>query len=81
MYGYLNVLLATAALRAGRPREEALALLLQPDGLVVGDEGATWGAMHLSPDVIAATRRDHFTSFGSCSFREPAGEFHAHAAH
>jgi hypothetical protein len=81
MYGYLNVLLATAALRAGRPRAEALALLLQPDGLVVGDEGATWGAMHLSPDVIAATRRDHFTSFGSCSFREPAGEFHAHAAH
>ena len=81
MYGYLNVLLATAALHAGRPRAQALALLLQPEGLVVGADGATWGLLHLSPAVMAATRRDGFTSFGSCSFREPAGEFHTHAAH
>lgn len=81
MYGYLNVMLATAALRDGRPHAEALDLLRRHDGPVLGDAGATWGARPLGVAVIAATRRDHFTSFGSCSFREPAGEFHRHTAH
>jgi hypothetical protein len=80
MYGYLNVLLATAALRDGRPHAEARALLLHDAPVVVGASGISAGASHLETDLLATTRRDHFTSFGSCSFREPAGEFHRHTA-
>lgn len=81
MYGYLNVLLATAALRDGQPRDAALALLLQPEGVTLTADGVSCAGVPLSPAALAATRRDHFTSFGSCSFREPATEFHAHLAH
>lgn len=81
MYGYLNVLLATAALRDGQPRDAALALLLQPEGVTLTADGVSCAGVQLSPATLAATRRDHFTSFGSCSFREPATEFHAHLAH
>lgn len=79
MYGYLNVLLATAALSGGLPAERARALLTASDAasLVVDDEGVRWGGVTIPAAVLDATRKRHFMSFGSCSFREPADEYRA----
>lgn len=79
MYGYLNVLLATAALETGGRLEEAVALLQQTDGaaLVFDDTGLHWGAARFSSDALRSLRARRFLSFGSCSFREPAAEIAA----
>jgi hypothetical protein len=79
MYGYLNVLLATAARRAGLPLLEAEGLLRQtnPAGLVFTDRSVRWDGVELPLDLLREVREQQFTSFGSCSFREPAAELHA----
>lgn len=78
MYGYLNVLLATAALQAGAAAEEAEALLTlaDADALVLHDGAVTWGGHDFTVPQLHATRA-RLVSFGSCSFREPAEEFDA----
>lgn len=77
MYGYLNVLLATAALRAGEPVAVAEALLQQSDATALrfADGVVRWGARAFDAAALADLRAHGLTSFGSCSFREPAGEF------
>jgi hypothetical protein len=79
MYGYLNVLLATAALAAGQPPDAARALLTRDDAatLVFGDDAVRWGGVALPAEVIGRARARHLVSFGSCSFREPAAEYRA----
>jgi hypothetical protein len=79
MYGYLNVLLATAALRAGLPLEVAAELLRQSDSstLVFADDRVCWGDAELPAAALRDTRADHLESFGSCSFREPVEELHS----
>jgi hypothetical protein len=79
MYGYLNVLLATAARRAGLPLPEAEGLLRQSNaaGLVFTDRSVRWDGVELPLELLREVREQQFTSFGSCSFREPAGELHA----
>ncbi len=79
LFGFLNVLLASAALWGRRPRAEALRLLEATDAgaLTVGDGAVTWGATRFSADELAATRRDLVVSVGSCSFDEPVGELRA----
>ena len=79
MYGYLNVLLATAALRAGRPQGIAEALLQHTDtsALVFADGAVSWGAEQFPLSTVRDTRRHQLVSFGSCSFREPVEEFDA----
>lgn len=78
MYGYLNVLLATAALQAGATATEAEALLTlsDPAALVLHDGAVTWGGHAFTVAQLRATRA-RLVSFGSCSFSEPAGEFGA----
>ena len=78
MYGYLNVLLATAALQAGATAAEAEALLTlsDPAALVLHDGAVTWGGHAFTVAQLRATRA-RLVSFGSCSFSEPAGEFGA----
>jgi len=72
MFGFLNVLLAAAGLRAGWSREEATALLEERDAAVVrfASDGVRWRDRVLSmQDLVRA--RDSVMTFGSCSFREP----------
>ncbi len=82
MYGYLNVLLATAALRAGRPEAVAAAILQQTDtsALVFANEAVSWDAEQFPLSTVRDTRHHHLVSFGSCSFREPVAEFDALAS-
>lgn len=84
MFGYLNVLLATAALHQGLPRHVALDLLDRRDAksLVITSAGADgreeevrWGGVTVSHASIAAARQQLLLSFGSCSFTEPATEY------
>lgn len=79
MYGYLNVLLAAAALRAGRPPAVAEALLQRTDTstLVFADDAVSWGAEQFPLSTVRDTRQHQLVSFGSCSFREPVEEFDA----
>ena len=79
MYGYLNVILATAAIRAGAPRPVAEKVLCETDAasLLFGDEMIRWGAAEWPADIVRAARAEHFVSFGSCSFREPVAELHS----
>ncbi len=79
MYGYLNVLLATAAIQAGRPVATAEALLQQSDAaaLVFDEAAVRWGDEAFSLSMLRDTRARHLVSFGSCSFQEPVDEIDA----
>lgn len=79
MYGYLNVLLATAALHAGRPVAAAEAILQETYGatLIFADDMARWAADGFSLSILRDTRARHLVSFGSCSFKQPVEEFDA----
>ena len=76
MYGYLNVILATAAILAGATRDAAEQLLCQTDtsSLAFGDEVIRWGAAELVRGIVRGVRAGQLVSFGSCSFREPVEE-------
>ena len=75
MYGYLNVFLATALLRAGSSRDVAQAVLLETDpaSLDFEDDGISWRGRKLTTPQLL-TSREFAISFGSCSFREPIDE-------
>jgi hypothetical protein len=79
MYGYLNVILAIAAIGSGAPRAVAEGILCQtdPSTLVLSDEVIRWGAVEWPAGVVRAARAEQLVSFGSCSFREPVDEFHS----
>jgi hypothetical protein len=79
MYGYLNVLLATAALGAGQPAAVARDLLTRDDtsDLVFSADAVQWGGAAFAADGLGRVRTRHLVSFGSCSFREPSGEYRA----
>jgi hypothetical protein len=78
MYGFLNVLLAAAALKAGSGEGTARAILEETDvaAFAFGDEGARWRERSFTVDQLDAARTTGFLSFGSCSFREPFGDLH-----
>jgi hypothetical protein len=79
MYGYLNLLLATAAIQTGASRAVAEQILCQTDtsSLVFADEAIRWGAAEWSAATLRSTRAEHLVGFGSCSFREPVAELHS----
>lgn len=75
MFGFLNVLLATAALASGADERAAVALLeaRESDRVEFGADGVRFGKVELS--VAALSRaRESMTSFGSCSFRDPVDD-------
>jgi hypothetical protein len=78
MYGFMNVLLATAVLRAGGSEADALALLQErdPSALRCDEAAVVARGRHLSAHDLARAR-DVMTSFGSCSFAEPVAELAA----
>lgn len=76
MHGYVNVVLATALLRAGWGEEEARAALEETDPAAFRvDAGAlAWRDRSVSAGALERARRHGMTGFGSCSFREPVDE-------
>lgn len=63
-HGFLNLMLATARARAGRPLGDVTAALASRD-----DGAVARAVLELAPDVRTA-----FRSFGTCSIREPLDE-------
>jgi len=76
MFGYLNVLLATAVLRAGGSDEEGLAALVESDAAAMsfGAEALAWGRFRFDAKELADLRARTLGGFGSCSLREPVDE-------
>lgn len=76
MYGYINVLLATAFARMGMTQERIIQLLEEEslEAFDFQDTGVSWRAHHLPNDVLREAREHFLLSFGSCSFREPVDE-------
>jgi hypothetical protein len=70
MYGFVNVVLATAFLHAGESEAVARRVLEETDvsALAFDDDGVTWDGHRVSVEQILMCP---MTSFGSCSFREP----------
>lgn len=75
MFGFMNVLLATAVLHHGASEREAVTLLelrdahsarFTDDAVLVGDRVISLAAL--------AQARESLVSFGSCSFAEPASD-------
>jgi hypothetical protein len=79
MFGFLNVFLATAFLRAGAGEDAARAVLEEraPESVTFGDEGVEWRGRVLARAELVAARELAITSFGSCSFREPLDDLAA----
>jgi len=73
MYGFLNVFLAAAFVRAGMDVPLALELLNEQsrDAFEFDSYGASWRGHRLPVDQISIARRSFSVSFGSCSFTEP----------
>jgi hypothetical protein len=80
MYGYLNVMLATAAIAAGATDADAVRILEESDPAAFrfDDGGVAWHDLRLTTVQLLETRRTRMTSFGSCSFREPLDELRAY---
>lgn len=76
MYGFVNVLLATAELARGGDGETAQAILEDLDTRHFSREntGIRWRDRDFSPEELASVRHGCFLGFGSCSFREPVDE-------
>jgi hypothetical protein len=79
MYGFINMLLASAFIRAGVTEPEAVEILEErsADAFSMHGSGLTWRSHELSRDDLRTTRDKLFLSFGSCSFTEPVDEARA----
>lgn len=73
MYGFLNIFLAAALLRAGAAPPAAAALLEERDvsAITVSDDAISWRAQVLPLAALVEARAHFAGSFGSCSFEEP----------
>ncbi|MES3035080.1 MAG: hypothetical protein V4813_13870 [Gemmatimonadota bacterium] len=85
MYGFLNVFLAAAAIRAGASDSVATSILLLTDATEItsGELGMTACGVEISSGVLQTMRADGLVAFGSCSFVEPVSElrdFYSEAA-
>jgi hypothetical protein len=76
MYGFVNLLLATAELLRGGEGETAQAILEEADrSMIVHDAtGLTWRGSHYTEAELTMAHQRLFIGFGSCSFREPIDE-------
>jgi hypothetical protein len=76
MYGFVNVLLATAELARGGDGETAQAILEDddPTHFVRAPDALTWCNTRYRTEELLAVRETYFLGFGSCSFREPVEE-------
>jgi hypothetical protein len=79
MFGFLNLFLATAFLRAGMEERRAVQVLEEASATAfeVGESGIRWDGRSLSLDDLQQVRQEVIISFGSCSFTEPLTELQA----
>ena len=79
MFGFLNVLLATALAREGMREKDLVAALEERDAesITLGAESLNWRGRALDLGTLRATRTRSMTGFGSCSFREPVDDLRA----
>lgn len=79
MYGFLNVFLAAAFVRAGMSAQTATAVLEErdPAAFQFDHDGVRWRDAHVTLDTLADTRQHVALSFGSCSFSEPVDDLKA----
>lgn len=78
MFGFLNLFLAAAFLRAGMDETDAARVLEEesPDAFRLEQRGISWNKHRLSLDALRGARQE-LVSFGSCSFSEPIAELQA----
>jgi hypothetical protein len=75
MFGFVNVLLASAAAEGGASASEVERILAATDGFVIDGTGALLPTGRLMQAVdVAKARITGIASFGSCSFDEPVQE-------
>jgi hypothetical protein len=79
MFGFLNLFLTTAFLRAGIDETDASRLLEEgsPEAFQIDEGGIAWRGRRLDLDALRDARRSGVVSFGSCSFSEPIGDLEA----
>ena len=76
MFGFLNLFLAAAFVRAGGDDEDVARLLEERDPRAFRFDGeeVEWRGQRLDQDAIRLARDEVIISFGSCSFTEPIGD-------
>lgn len=76
MHGFLNLLCAAIFAQSGIGVDDLQKILEEEDAeaFALDAQGFRYGDRHASADEIAAARRHHFVSYGSCSFDEPIAE-------
>lgn len=80
MYGFVNLLAATALLRAGGIDERRAPEVLteEDDGaFTVHAEAFGWRRQTVDGPAVASVRTDALTAYGSCSFDEPTADLAA----
>ncbi|HEU5303591.1 MAG TPA: hypothetical protein VFU40_03010 [Gemmatimonadales bacterium] len=79
MFGFLNLFLAVAFLRAGMIEAEVAQLLEEgaAEAFQFDETGLSWRKHRLELPVLRDVRRDGIISFGSCSFTEPIDDLEA----
>jgi hypothetical protein len=79
MFGFLNLFLAAAFLRAGMDETDAARVLEEgaPEAFHLDQRGISWNKHRLGVDALRGARQDVLVSFGSCSFTEPIAELQA----
>ncbi len=80
MHGFVNLLAATALLRAGTTDAVSAAAVVaeeDPSGFVVTADAFGWRDTTVEAPAVASVRAEAFTSYGSCSFDEPTDDLAA----
>lgn len=79
MYGFINLLLATAVASSAEDVAVVTEALAVGDAgeLRVDDTGLAWRGRHWTVDELRQLRAEQFVSFGSCSFTEPLADLAA----
>lgn len=78
MFGFLNILLATALVREGADMSAVVDALEERDrhAFAFGIDGLEWRGHSLRLPLLERAR-DSLVAFGSCSFREPVADLRA----
>ena len=81
MYGFINLLLATAELHRSGDGKLAQSILEESDpaAFECAPHALSWRGKWYSTAALELVRRNSFLGFGSCSFREPVDDLRAMA--
>ena len=77
MYGFLNVLIASAFAWHGIDKLEEVLIETDPQSFVFEETKAGWKKYTLTVEQLKETRENFFHSIGSCSFEEPVDDLKA----